>query len=122
MTKSGTAQVSQQDGVTIISLGAEYENLDESVLNELKDVLLNVAETADPATVVLDLSETKFFCSAFIEVMFRIWNRLNRREGGRFCISGLTGHCQEVLAVTHLDRLWEIFPTREEAVRALSGT
>ena len=107
--------------MSVISLGPEYENLDQNVLEELRATILQVAENADPPLVVLDLSHTKFFGSAFIEILFRAWNRMNSRPGGKFCISGLTAYCAEVIEVTHLDQLWTIYKTREEAVAALSG-
>ncbi|QDT42263.1 hypothetical protein Pan241w_23460 [Gimesia alba] len=114
-------EIVKEGQVTIVSLGPEYENLDEPRLDALTDVLLQVAETASPPIVLLDLSHTSFFGSAFIEVIFRMWNRLNHREGGKFCICGLSEYCTEVLEVTHLDQLWETFATREEAVRALNS-
>lgn len=119
MSKRKSPQTTFDNGVTVVALGPEYENLDESTLDDVKDALLEIAVTADPPRVVLDLSQIKFFGSAFIEVLFRVWNRLNGREGGQFAISGLTSYCAEVVEITHLDRLWKIFPTREEAVRAL---
>jgi anti-anti-sigma factor len=72
--------------------------------------------------VVLDLSHTRFFGSAFIELLFRAYNRVNEREGGVFALSGLTEYCAEVIAVTHLDRLWKVYPTRAAAVKALSAS
>lgn len=113
-------QVVRQNNVTVVALGPEYENLDESTLDEIREVVLDAAAQADPPLVVLDLSHTKFFGSAFIEILFRAWNRMNGRAGGRFAISGLTPYCAEVIEVTHLDRLWAIFKTRDEAVRALA--
>jgi anti-anti-sigma factor len=121
MSSSRTPEITKQDGVTILSLGPDFENLDERGLNDLKEVILEVANQAAPPLVVLDLSNTNFFGSAFIEILFRAWNRLNAREGGKFCISGLTPYCREVIEVTHLDRLWEICPTREEGVNRLLG-
>ncbi len=112
--------VETQHGVTVIQLGPEYENLDESLLDELRASILDVAETADPPKVVLDLSHTKFFGSAFIEIMFRAWKRVDAR-GGTFALSGLTTYCAEIVEVTHLDRLWTIYPGREAAVTALKG-
>ena len=108
-----------QDGVTVISLGADYESLDESQLDELRELLLSAAQQAQPPWVVLDLSHTRFFGSAFIEVMFRLANRIEARKG-RFAISGLTPYCAEVLSITHLDRLWHTYPERDAAVAALS--
>lgn len=120
MPAARTPAVETQHGVTVIHLGPEYENLDESLLDELRASILDVAETADPPKVVLDLSHTKFFGSAFIEIMFRAWKRVDAR-GGTFALSGLTKYCAEIVEVTHLDRLWQIYPDRDAAVAAIRG-
>ena len=114
-------EVLQIDGVTVIALGNDYENLDDAVLDDLRKFILEAVADADPPLVVLDLSHTKFFGSAFIEVLFRAWNRIEKQGGGEFCLSGLTQYCAEVIDVTHLNRLWAIYKTREEAVQALKA-
>jgi anti-anti-sigma factor len=119
MPPSISPEIITESGVTVVALGAEYENLDEHTLDSIRDALLDVSRTADPPCVLLDLSHTKFFGSSFIEVLFRLWNRLQGREGGRFAISGLTPYCSEVLTITHLDTLWPTFGTRAEAVQSL---
>lgn len=110
-------QITAQDGVTVIALGRDCESLDEHRLEELGAIIIATADAADPPLVVLDLSHTQFFGSAFIEIMFRAWNRLNAREGGSFAISGLTPYCAEVIETTHLDRLWPVFDTQDAAVK-----
>jgi anti-anti-sigma factor len=114
-------KVEQRGSVTVVLLGSDFENLDEAVLDAASSVILDVSQSADPPRVVIDLSHTRFFGSAFIEILFRAWNRLNAEKGGRFCISGLTPYCREVLEVTHLDRLWTLFETADDAVAALNG-
>jgi anti-anti-sigma factor len=114
--------ISKESGVTVIQLGPEYENLDDRLLEGLRSAALEISKGADPPWVVIDLSNTKFFGSAFIEILFRLWNRMNARPGGQFAISGLTPYCAEVLKITHLDALWKIFPTRAAAVQALVAT
>lgn len=116
MTSGRAPEVFQQDSVTIVALGPGYEQLDELHLEELSTVILDAAGAAKPPRVVIDLSHTKFFGSGFIEILFRSWHRLNARDG-RLGLCGLTPYCQEVIEVTHLDRLWSISPTREEAIR-----
>lgn len=120
MSATRAPAVDTQDGVTVIHLGREYENLDESLLDELRASILEVAETADPPNVVLDLAHTKFFGSAFIEIMFRAWKRIDARAG-TFALSGLTPYCAEIVEVTHLDRLWRTYPSRAAAVAALKN-
>jgi anti-anti-sigma factor len=120
-SNSSSSSVTQQDGVTIIALGPDYENLDDAILEDLRHVILDGVAQAHPPLVVVDLSHTKFFGSAFIEILFRAWNRIVKQEGGEFCLSGLTPYCAEVIDVTHLNRLWCIYNTREEAVAALKA-
>ena len=112
--------IEKRDHVTCILLGEEFENLDEQILESIRGRMLDTAAEADPPRVVVDLQHTRFFGSSFIEVLFRVWNRMNVRPGGRFAISGLTDYCQEVLEVTHLDKLWDIHGTLDEAVAALN--
>lgn len=122
MTSSHSSnQVIQEDGVTVIALGPEYENLDDAVLEDLRKFILEAVANADPPVVVLDLSHTRFFGSAFIEVLFRAWNRIQKQGGGEFSLCGLTPYCAEVIDVTHLNRLWDIYTTRDEAVAALKA-
>jgi anti-anti-sigma factor len=110
--------VTREQDVTVIALGPEYEHLNDAELEHLKAVLLKTAVEADPPHVVLDLSQLRYFGSSFIEALIRVWNHLNARPGGRMSLCGLTANCREVVGVTHLDRLWSVFETREEAVRS----
>jgi len=111
--------VTREQGVTVIVLGPEHENLDDAELENLKGVLLNTAVEADHPLVVLDLSRLAYFGSSFIEALICVWNHLNARPGGRMSLCGLTANCREVVRITHLDQLWSVFETREEAVRSL---
>ena len=106
----------------MIALGPAFQIIDEHVLESgLGESLIDLAGEADPPIIVLDLSHTRFFGSSFIEVLFRLWTRLQGRAGGTFVICGLTPHCLDVLKITHLDTLWRLFATRDEAVQALSA-
>jgi len=111
--------VTRQQGVTVIALGPEYENLDDAELENLKGVLLDTAVEADLPLVVVDLSRLGYFGSSFIEALICVWKHLNARPGGRMSLCGLTANCREVVGITHLDQLWSVFETREDAVRSL---
>lgn len=112
--------VEKHGGVTCIRLGPEFENLDEHLLDSIRSEMLDAAQKADPPRVLVDLQYTSFFGSSFIEVLFRIWNRVNGIPGGKFGISGLTDYCREVLEVTHLDQLWTLYPAFDEGVQDMS--
>jgi anti-anti-sigma regulatory factor len=117
-----TPKVTVENGVTVVGLGPGFESVDEHLLDSgVREALLKIGDGANPPRVVLDLSHTTFFGSSFIEILFRLWNRLQERPQGEFAISGLTPYCQEVLKIAHLDTLWRLFPDRASAVRELSA-
>ena len=122
MVTTAAPQLAVQDGVTIVSLvGPEYESLDERLLDGIRTALLDIAQATNPPLLVLDLSHTKFFGSAFIEILFRVANRMKNR-GGKFAISGLTEYCAEVIHITHLDSLWPVLPNSSDAVAKLKAS
>lgn len=113
--------VTHHENVTVISFGPELESLDEVHLEVVGETILNAADKADPPRLVVDLSNVNFFGSSFIEILFRMANRMSGREGGRFAIAGLTPYCAEVLSITHLDELWPTFDTVDGAVAELQS-
>ncbi len=120
MAGNRVPEIRQQNGVTVIALGSDFDSLDETAIDVLRDQILAATANADPPLVVIDMPHTKFFGSSFIEVLFRVWNRMKAQDGGGFAISGLTSYCKEVLQVTHLDELWKLYDTCDEAVNALA--
>ncbi len=110
--------VSKRGSVTVIAFGPQFETLDEFTLDQIRDFVLEAAKAADPPKVVIDLTFTKFFGSSFIEVLFRVWNRVNGVKG-KFALAGLTSYCREVLEITHLDKLWPMLPNQDAAVAAI---
>lgn len=118
---SSGLQIFVEDGVTVIAFGRDYSAIDEQKLDAIRAQLLAVTEQGTlPKAVVVDLSHTTFFGSSFIEVLFRIWKRVNG-AGGKFALAGLAGYCLEILTVTHLDTLWKNYPTRDAAVAAVKA-
>lgn len=108
-------RVDTQQGVTIIELGSAYESLDDDALEEVGGLILTKAAAAESPWLVLDLSGTQYIGSTFIELMVRAWKRL-RQRGGNMVLCGVQPFCAEILRATKLDTLWEVVPTREEAL------
>ncbi|MBM4074663.1 MAG: STAS domain-containing protein [Planctomycetes bacterium] len=120
MTASGPLKVFKQGNVTVVEFGMDQGQLDEVGMDHIGRQLVEVAESASPPLVVLDLSHTEFFGSSFIEILLRVWKKLATNPNAKFAISGLQPYCKEVLEVTHLDRLWPLPNTRDEAVEMMA--
>lgn len=113
-------QVHKQHDVAVLDFGPGTHSLDENSLTGLEQQIL-AASSVDPPLVVVDLSHVDFFGSSFIEILFRLWSRVNSRQG-RFALCGLSPYCREVIEVTNLNTLWSIYETVDEAVAGVSGT
>lgn len=121
MSDPSNPNIEKAGSVTIVTLGEEYDSLHGELLEKATSILLETAQNAAPPIVVLDLSNTKFFGSAFIEVLVRVWNVLEERGEGQFAVCGLNPHCAEVIEVTHLNEVWKVFPDREAAIVAMEA-
>ena len=106
------------DGVTIVTLGENYDNLNDEVLDTDSDFLLETASNCDPPLLLLDMTNTKFFASEFLGRLFRVWQRLKKRDG-QLAVCAASDLCAEVLTVTRVDTIWKIAETREAAIERM---
>lgn len=120
MESSGALTELREGKVTIVVFGPELKQLDESNVGDVSRKLVDIAENVPHPCLVLDMSSTEFFGSSFIEGLFRAWKKLNTKPNAKFGIAGLQPYCREVLEVTHLDKLWNLFDTRAAAVTAFT--
>jgi len=110
----------QKDGdVTVVTFRPDCTRITEDCIPETLQLMLAAVEGSQPR-MLIDLSHVEFFGSSFIEVLFRVWNRIQQAQG-RFALCSLTPNCVEVIEVTNLDRLWPMFPTREAGLQALQA-
>ena len=121
MVSLTTPEIRKRGDVTVIAFGPHFESLDESILDKIRDFVLETTRNAEPPKIVVELSHTKFFGSSFIEVLFRIWNRVNGQPGGAFALSGLSPYCREVLEITHLDKLWKLHDNEDDAIAGMTS-
>ncbi len=106
---------------TIVRLDETYDSLTEERLRALYKELLEAANRAAPARLIIDMSRTQFIGSRFVGVLFRAGSRLAER-GGQLLIAGASPFCGEVLRVLQLDLVFPLYATCEAALGSLEGT
>jgi anti-sigma B factor antagonist len=111
----------REPACTVIELGTSYNSLDLDALNDAGSLLLTQARSAVPPRLVIDMSQTDFIGSTFIDLLLRTSKRLAERHGV-MVLCGLQSFCAEVLRAAHLESLWPCYAARDEAVQALSAT
>lgn len=112
------ANVMREQGVTVVEVDPVYDSLDEWRMSDFRDLVLDAVKKADPPLLLLDLSRTTYIGSSFIGVLIRGWKRLRDRQG-RLALCNVCPTCADVLHVSKLDTIWDIYSTRDEARQAL---
>jgi anti-anti-sigma factor len=69
--------------------------------------------------VVIDLGEIPYFGSTVLEWMVQMWRRI-KAKGGNLAACNCSSVGREVLHAARFDKLWHIFPTREEALAGVA--
>ncbi len=121
MSEDAFIQVSQSGSVSVIVFTKRCKLIEEVILEPLGTALSAALAVVPMPCVVLDLSNTEFFGSGFIEVLLRSWRELQQRSGSRMVLCGVQTYCREVLEITHLDQLWPLVETREAAIELASA-
>jgi len=93
--------------------------VDLYVAPELKQQLLDVIERG-AKTVIVDLTDATFIDSTTLGVLIGAVRRLRANEG-RLCVVCSDAGIARTFELSGLDRVFEIFPTREEAIARLDG-
>lgn len=112
-------KVSRQHNVTVVESEGNYPSLEVAKLEEMGRVLLGEAVRADPPLLVLDLTDTGFIGSSFIELMIRAMKRV-RERGGAFALCHVQPFCLDILQTARLDQVFPRYSTRDEAIAAVS--
>ncbi len=113
-------KVLEKDGVTIISFGREFENIENADTKAIGAVLAETLKKTELAHLAIDLSHTSTCCSMFMGQLIRAWGRLKKDGATRFGLIGLSDEMREILTATQLDELWEQFDSREQLVEEFS--
>lgn len=115
------SQMLSESGVTVVVVDTNYDSLDEAKLDQFSKLLLSTVDGARHPVVLLDLAQADFIGSTFLGILVRAWKRLRDRQG-RLALCAVNQVCGDVLRASKLDTIWEIFPTRDAAVRELAET
>lgn len=121
MADDDPIRVSVERGVTVVQLGSDFDSLYESELMRLQPVR-DLADTASPPVMLIDLSNTKYFGSAFIGFLIAMANRLKERGGGRLGLCGLAPFARMALEKTRSDTILTLFENRDDGVADLAPT
>lgn len=70
--------------------------------------------------VLVDMEKVTFFGSVFLGALNAMWKQ-GREHGGRLALCNLSPLGAEIIHAAKFDTLWEVYPTREDALKALAS-
>lgn len=117
MDEKKIIEITDEDDVKVVSFAAESISaaLDvEQVASELREFVL----ANKPTRIVVDFDGVKFFSSQILGLLVDVWRKL-QNYGGFFVISGINPQLNRVFKITNLDKIFEFYPDRAGAVRAI---
>lgn len=108
---------SSVSGVLLLRL-EEEKSLDYTCAQEVKrDLLAHIDGTSD---VVMDMAEIDFIDSAGLGVLVGLYKQV-RRAGRRTRFTGVNPAVLHVMQVIKLDRIFDLTPDVEMAIRSLTA-
>ncbi len=102
------------DVITIILRG----RIDANVAPDIEQKLLSLIIEGS-CKLVADLSEVKFISSAGLRTLVAALKEA-KRKGGDLRLAGMQRRVQEVLDLTGLDTIFQIYTRAEDAIRSFS--
>jgi anti-sigma B factor antagonist len=108
-------RVEQDADVTIISILASRVPVEMS--DSFEERVVQAVERLEQPKVLIDFADVSFISSAVLGKLIKLNGRVQDR-GGQFRISALGDRIAEVFHITGLDRLFQIYDTRDDAIRA----
>ena len=103
-------------GITVVTF-LDRKILDEAAIQTLGDDLIALVEKDGRASLVLDFRIVEFMSSAIVSKLL-ILDRTLKKKSGKLVLCNLTPEIKEVFVITHLDQLFDIEDSVDEALAA----
>jgi anti-anti-sigma factor len=110
--------IEEADDTLILTPPRDLDKLGHRQVEAGVDGVLELLETASVKNVILDLHRTGYFRSATLGLLVKLGKRVGSRQG-RLAFCNASVPATEMLRTTRLDRVWPVYSSQEEALRAI---
>lgn len=113
-------RVEVSGGTLIISPVGDINTLSGDLLHEAATMMSDLIEAHESPMLVVDLAGVPSCSSLFMSFLLRCHKSVKSRSG-EMVLCCATQMMLELLALTRLDTVWAVYPTRSEALDAVDG-
>ena len=108
-------EITTQTNATVVAFkSASMSDVDGIAAAAWK--IRNFAESERPRTLIFDFEAVKFFSSQVLGLLLDVRKKLEE-SGGQVMVSGINPQLHRVFKITNLDKVFQFFPNRQEAIR-----
>lgn len=111
-------EVERQGSTLFVTVRTDLRESEYAEIETEAGEILHLLGKGTIRNVVLDFHKTDYYGSTALGFFIKLWKRV-RQQGGRLAFCGVSDNEREILEVTHLDGLWPICPSKEEALKAV---
>lgn len=117
---NGTFKIEEHGETLIITPTIALGELEYDRIVSGARVALDQLAAKHSKNVVLDLANSDYSGSLALGFFVRLWKKV-RQAGGRMVLCNVSNHEREILQVTRLDGLWDMYGSRDEALAAIAS-
>lgn len=115
-TTDSHLKVDQINDITRIEF-LDRNILDEANIQQIGEQVTSIIDSSDKVKMLIDFSNVDHLSSAALGALITINNKVKEKEG-QLRLSNIAGQIYEVFVITRLNKLFEIYPTEEEALKS----
>lgn len=109
--------VSYTENAIVADLAME-KILEETDINALENSLMPLVEQNSAVNLIIDFSGVQFLSSAVLGLLIRVSKKVYESQG-QLKLSGINPKILEVFRITRLDKVFEIYADRTQALDSL---
>lgn len=109
--------IKYEDSVAVAVLTRE-RILEDNDIQDLEETLIPLIEQNPSIQLVIDFNKVRFLSSSVLGLLIRLSKKIYE-TGGRLRLCAISEKILEIFKITRLDKIFDISPTRKEAVQKL---
>jgi anti-sigma B factor antagonist len=120
-TQDQSFSIERHGEVAVVVPSAKVEEMHEALIEQAAKIVISALKEDPPSGIIIDLSQVNYVGSIFVSFLLRC-HTLAKKHGSEIVLAGVSAPARELLHLCELETLWAFYPSRKEALEALSGT
>lgn len=113
-------RIKADGGVTQVEF-IDRNILDEANIQAIGEEISGLIETGDEPRMLISFANVDHLSSAALGTLITINNRI-RDKGGQLRLANIDAQIYEVFVITRLNKLFEIHPSTEDAIKSFGSS